>query len=168
MDDRWRALIAAVRSVYPGRITYSANWDQLEVMTFGDALDFLGMNAYFEVGDEGPTLYGMLANWQEPLATVSRWQARHGKPVVVTEIGYPSREGGTVDPWNYRGQGGADAEEQDLGYRAFITAWAAQPWLAGVYFYYWWDDPTDGGRGYTPRGKPAARTVFRWYTSPVP
>ena len=168
MEDRWRQLLADVRRIYPGQVTYSANWDHLEVIGFADALDFLGMNAYFEVGDTAPTLPGLLTRWQAPLATVNAWQARHDKPVVVTEVGYPSRRGGTVDPWNYLAQGPADAEEQDLGYQAFILAWQDQPWLAGTYFYMWWDDPADGGRGYTPRGKPAARTLSRWYTSHEP
>ena len=163
MEARWRELVAQVRRVYPGLVTYSANWDHLDSMAFADSLDFLGMNAYFKVGDSAPTLPGLLQRWQQPLATVARWQARHGLPVVVTEIGYPSRRGGTVDPWNYLGTGEADASEQDLGYRAFILAWRSQPWYAGAYFYIWWDD-AQADRGYTPRGKPAAESLHRWYT----
>jgi hypothetical protein len=168
MEDRWRQLLSDVRGIYGGLLTYSANWDQLEVIGFTDALDFLGMNAYFEVGDGAPTLPGLLHRWQEPVATVAAWQARHRKPVVITEIGYPSRRGGTVNPWDYLDPGPADVEEQDLGYQAFILAWRDQPWLAGTYFYMWWDDSQEGGRGYTPREKPAARTLSRWYTSPEP
>ncbi|MCZ6599473.1 MAG: hypothetical protein O7A07_01395 [Acidobacteria bacterium] len=163
MEGRWRDLVAQVRLIFPGLVTYSANWDHLDVIGFADTLDFLGMNAYFEVGDAAPTLEGLLQAWSHSLSGVARWQARHGKPVVVTEIGYPSRRGGTIDPWNYLGTGEPDVNEQDLGYRAFILAWRSRPWYAGAYFYMWWDD-AQGGRGYTPRGKPAAETLRRWYT----
>jgi hypothetical protein len=165
---RWRELIRQVRRVYPGEVTYSANWDHLEVLQFADDLDVLGMNAYFEIGRPGAGLAELVANWQPILDDVERWQRRHGKPVVVTEVGYPSRAGATVDPWNYLGEGEVDVEEQELGYRAFMTAWSTRPWLAGAYFYLWWDDPDDGGRGYTPREKPAARTLRQWYTSRQP
>ena len=52
--------------------------------------------------------------------------------------------------------------------RTQLTALTGRPWLAGVYFYMWWDDPADGGIGYTPRGKPAAATLRRWYTQGLP
>ena len=73
------------------------------------------------------------------------------------------RRGSTSHPWDYMAAGEADLAEQDIGYRAFIDAWSGMPWLIGTYFYQWWDEE-DGGRGYTPRGKPAGRTLRRWYT----
>ncbi len=174
--DRWRELVRQVRAVYPGLVTYSANWDHLDVMAFADALDLLGMNAYFEVGRdrpgdaraEAPTVAGLAARWEPILDGVERWSRRHGKPVLVTEVGYPSRAGATLDPWNHLGEGAVDVAAQEQGYRAFILAWSRRPWLAGVYFYLWWDDPAEGGRGYTPRGKPAAGTLRRWYTQGQP
>src|SRR5439155_16871068 len=38
--DRWRRVIRKVRSVYRGRITYSANWDHLDPVSFAGDLDF--------------------------------------------------------------------------------------------------------------------------------
>ncbi|MFQ5669946.1 MAG: hypothetical protein ACE5HD_05430 [Acidobacteriota bacterium] len=160
--ERWRSLTRMVRQVYPGLVTYSANWDHLEPVGFAGEMDFIGMNAYFEVGDPSPSLEKMVARWKEILVKIETWQHSHGLPIVVTEIGYQSRTGSTLDPWDYLGAGGANPREQDLGYRAFMQAWSGREWLAGTYFYLWWDED-DGGRGYTPRGKPAARSLKQWY-----
>ncbi|MFQ5767525.1 MAG: hypothetical protein ACE5ID_06020 [Acidobacteriota bacterium] len=162
-NERWEALIAQVRAVFPGQITYSANWDHLQEIRFAGALDFIGMNAYFEVGSPHPTLDGLLDRWQPILRQLDAWQARLAKPVVVTEIGYQSKKGSTLHPWDYLAEGEEDPVEQDLGYRAFMAAWSTRHWFAGCYFYLWWEENDKDGRGYTPRGKPAAGSIAQWY-----
>jgi hypothetical protein len=163
--DRWRRVIRKVRRAYPGRITYSANWDHLDPVTFGDALDFLGMNAYYEVGGEGPSDVGsMVLKWKEIQKGIHRWQAAHeGKPLVITEIGYPSRAGAGRDPWNYFGEGDPDQEEQRKCYEAFVRAWNGERMLSGVYFYIWWGEGGAADRDYTPRGKSALGVIRAWY-----
>ncbi len=46
-DVRWRRIIAAVREVYHGKVTYGANWNEYAEVKFWDALDYLGVLAYF-------------------------------------------------------------------------------------------------------------------------
>ncbi|MGB0647504.1 MAG: glycoside hydrolase family 113, partial [Bradymonadia bacterium] len=46
---QWRKIIRAVRRVYRGYVTYSANWDHFQQVPFWDALDFIGISAYFEL-----------------------------------------------------------------------------------------------------------------------
>ncbi len=48
-SDRWRGLIADVRKVYSGQLTYSANWDHFEPVSFWDALDVVGITGYHEL-----------------------------------------------------------------------------------------------------------------------
>jgi hypothetical protein len=43
----WKALIEEIRAVYKGKLTYAANWDEYEETFFWDALDFIGIDAYF-------------------------------------------------------------------------------------------------------------------------
>ncbi|MFQ5720312.1 MAG: hypothetical protein ACE5IK_12255 [Acidobacteriota bacterium] len=160
--DRWAELIGRVREVFGGRVTYSANWDHLEQLGFASLTDFVGMNAYHEVGKNGTDVAALVAAWDVILPRVEAWQQRVRRPLVVTEVGYQSRHGTTRAPWDYLGEGAPDPAEQDRAYRAFIEAWSRVPGLAGTYFYIWWDED-DGGRGYTPRGKPAAETLKRWY-----
>ena len=46
-EERWRKIIAAVRSVYHGKVTYGANWNEYAEVKFWDALDYIGVLAYF-------------------------------------------------------------------------------------------------------------------------
>ena len=48
-EGEWRELIARVRWVYHGRVLYSANWDHYRDIRFWDALDFVGVNAYYRL-----------------------------------------------------------------------------------------------------------------------
>jgi len=46
-DERWRKIIAAVRAVYHGKVTYGANWNEYADVKFWNALDYIGVLAYF-------------------------------------------------------------------------------------------------------------------------
>jgi glycosyl hydrolase family 113 len=164
--ERWARIIRKVRDIYPGLITYSANWDHLEEVSFGRDLDFLGMNAYYEIGkgsDSSPA--AMATRWRDIQGNIRSWRKANGdKPIVITEVGYPSRTGAGVDPWNYFGEGQPDLEEQRKCYEAFVQAWNGEKMLAGVYFYLWWGDGGSRDRDYTPRGKPAQDVIQAWFS----
>ena len=51
--DRWLKIIAAVRAVYYGKLTYGANWNEYDTVKFWDALDYLGVLAYFPLTQSG-------------------------------------------------------------------------------------------------------------------
>jgi len=67
-----------------------------------------------------------------------------------------------AEPWDEGAAAPVDAralEAQRLGFAAFRAAFAATPWLDGFYVWSWYGWGGPGSRGYTPRGKPAAREV---------
>ena len=47
----WTGLIAEVRQVFDGALTYSANWDEVEDVLFWDQLDWIGVNAFYPLAD---------------------------------------------------------------------------------------------------------------------
>jgi glycosyl hydrolase family 113 len=163
--NRWRKVIRGVRQVYPGSITYSANWDHLEPVSFARDLDFLGMNAYYEVGkDSGSQVASMVGRWRDIQRGIRSWKESNGDPpLVITEVGYPSRQGAAVNPWNYFAEGDSDPEEQRKCYEAFVRAWKDERILSGVYFYLWWGEGGLQDRDYTPRGKSALDVIRAWY-----
>ena len=162
----WLDLIGKVRAIYAGRLTYSANWDHRESLSFAGALDDVGMNAYFELSrDPGATVEDLVRAWRPILSEVAAWREGIGKPLILTEVGYPSRRGAAVDPWDYAERGSPDPESQERAYRAFTEAWTGFPHLAGVYFYLWWGSGGPADPGYTPRGKPAENVLREWFAS---
>ena len=89
-DADWRRLIAKIRTIYSGDLTYAANWwREYEEIRFWDVLDFIGIQAYFPLTDsESPTLEQLTEGWAQHLAPIEAIQKRFGKPVLFTEIGY--------------------------------------------------------------------------------
>ena len=54
--EAWRALIRDVRRIYPGPLTYAANWwGDFETMPFWGDLDLLGLNMYYPLAAKGET-----------------------------------------------------------------------------------------------------------------
>jgi hypothetical protein len=161
---RWRALIDRVRAIYRGELTYSANWDHYHQVAFWDKVDYLGTSAYYELIDEVPTTYAALhLGWQRIRRDLEKWQQTVGKPLLITEIGYPSTSTAARTPWDYTG-GTLDLQQQRLCYRAFIEAWRGSRSLAGTFLWIW--EPGRGGpadRGYAWRGKPAEAEIAAWY-----
>jgi len=164
MGDRWRTLIGRVRGVYPGRITYSANWDHRGALAFAGDLDVLGMNAYFKLSDTpDATVDDLVKAWGPIRHDIDQWRRSFGKRLIFTEVGYPSRRGAAIDPWDYDAAGEPAPEEQMRCYRAFRRIWDGDPGLEGVYFYLWWGQGGPEDTGYTPRGKPAESVIREWF-----
>jgi len=160
----WVRIIDRVRAVYGGAVTYSANWDHLEI-SFGDRLDFLGMNAYFRIARTPEAgVEEMVRSWKPIRSDLDAWRARWGdKRILITEVGYPSRRGAGIDPWNYAASGKPAPEEQKRCYQAFREVWGGDPALQGVYFYMWWGEGGPDDTDYTPRNKPAETVLRDWY-----
>ena len=109
-ERHWRALIADVRAVYAGPLSYAANFDQVEDVGFWDALDAIGVNAYYPLsrwGQEGDALQGALAaSWTAIAERLNSLASRHGGagrvlPVVLFELGWTRKAGSTVRPFSY-------------------------------------------------------------------
>lgn len=162
--ERWRALIRRTRSRFSGRLVYSANWDHAQALPFADELDELGVSAYFPLGGGGerPPLSALVAAWRGPLELLARLRARYGKPLLLTEIGYPARAGAADEPWRVDVEAELDLELQARLFDAFRLAVLERgDVLDGFYVWNWFGfgGPSDGG--YSPRGKPAAAAVER-------
>ena len=98
----WGQLIARVRTIFKGQLLYSANWDQINGPDFWDLLDGAGVSAYFELdlqGDE-PRVALVKKQWGRYLAQLKDFSRMIGKPVVLTEVGYPSQISAAQKPWD--------------------------------------------------------------------
>lgn len=166
--ERWLDVIDRVRVTAPDvEVLYSANWDHFEPVSFWDAIDVVGMTGYWELTrDMNATTEDLLLSWQSIKPSVLDWLDRIGKPVVITEIGYPSLDGGAAWPWDETRKAPVDLEEQRRAYDAFARAWSDTPQLSGVYFWNWFGFGGEKDGNYTPRGKPAADVIRRWYRTP--
>lgn len=185
-EARWRALIAALRARFDGSLLYSTNWDRLAPaadapapVAFWDALDEVGVTAYFPLSDrdEAPTEDAIARAWVAPKREIAAFAARVGRPVVFTEVGYPSRVGAARAPWDDgpRGDGLLDTPQVDLEQQrrlvaGFCDAFAPRGEVRGFYAWNWFGVGGARDSGFTLRGKPAAaeleRCFARWPDAP--
>jgi hypothetical protein len=168
-EGHWRRLIADVRQVFRGSLAYQANWDHREVPRFLDALDQAGTNAYFELGRDvaRPSVGLLTAAWWPHRDRLVAWARSLGRPLLITEIGYPSVAGAAAFPWDHTRRGPIDLEAQRRAYEAFFAVWMDEPALAGFFVYEWWGEGGAADPGYTPRGKPALEVLRRWFARPA-
>jgi hypothetical protein len=168
-EGRWRDLASRVREIYGGELVYSANWDHYQSVPFVDALDYAGVSGYFELVDkrsdppDEPDMERLVHSWREQHLRLMRMSRRAEKPLILTEVGYRSQRGAAARPWHDSCDAGVDLEVQRRCYEAVRRVWAKEPRLAGIYFWNWYGIGGPEDTDYTPRGKPAAKEIARWY-----
>jgi hypothetical protein len=163
----WRAIIDAVRAAYPGPVTYGANGPEVFDVRFWDALDFIGLSAYFPLVDRpSPTTGELVAAWRPIVDRLAALSARWRRPIVFTELGYRSVDGAAGPQWDLDDDEPINLTVQAVAYRAFFEAVWSQPWFGGVYWWKWSSAELDGGitsGEYSPIGKPAEQVIDEYY-----
>jgi hypothetical protein len=178
--QQWINMINSLRSRYPGKVTYSANWggpgftDEIHHIGFWNNLDYMGIAAYFNLNTNTNDYNALKSAWDlyrtrdiEPLYN------QYQKPIVFTEVGYRSVAGAHNRPWDYSTQGPADLQEQANSYEALFRYWDQYDYMQGVQLWDWKSDPNAGGANdndYTPQNKLAETVMLKWFggTTPPP
>jgi len=157
----WRRLIESLREDhgYPGLLTYAANWDEYDQVEFWDLLDYAGVDSYFRLDPaKCPTRDELRASWTASLADLRAWQQTHGRPVLLTEIGYVSGRFCAGEPYDPSTAGIYSECCQKRAYGVALELVAAEPWLGGVFPWDWEPfapHPSARGVSYTPQDKQA-------------
>lgn len=156
---QWRALVAAVREVYGGLITYNCDKYQEDRVSWWDAVDVISSSGYYPLG-----------SWPEQLDRIEAVVSRHGKPFVFLESGCPSREGSAARPNDWSLAGAPSQAEQARWYADMFAACASRDWVDGFVL---WDWPAQlypaaeahRNDDYCVYGKSAAEVIATEYRS---
>lgn len=171
--SNWRKIVSDVRAVYTGPLVYgsSQRMQHFTTITWWDAVDYAGIDAYFPLATQTstPTLGDLNASWTNWITLLNGWQRTIGKPVIFTEVGYNSVVGANQNP-SMNAQKIAnltiDVDLQALLYTALFENFYAVPWLRGIFIWFWpsktnLQGPND--KGFSPQGKPAQDILTQWY-----
>ncbi|WP_276355854.1 glycoside hydrolase family 113 [Cohnella caldifontis] len=158
-EAEWRRLIADVRDVYSGPITYNCDKYQEDRVSWWDAVDVISSSGYYPSGQ-----------WEAQLDRIERAVLRWNKPFFFMEKGCPSRTGSSGRPNDWSLDGGPDEEEQARWYAEMFEACSKREWMRG---YMLWDWPAklharegaSSNRDYCLYGKKAEATVRAFYLS---
>jgi len=171
-ESSWREVVRQSRDNYSGPITYAANWDAKDKVAWWDAVDFVGIDAYFPLTDSNANdINTYRKHLRDGAAAVTAlWKTTfHGKPVAFLETGCKAYDGAAKIPYDFHLDGPVDQQEQALVYQATLEVYSAQPWFAGVFFWNWGMEPGSGGptdTNYTVKGKPAEQVMSDFFSRP--
>lgn len=175
--ERWRKLVDGVRARFNGRLTYAANWTEVAKIRFWDALDRIGVDAYYPLSNDGEerSVSDLIQAWSdfEPprerrrdyVSELERLHGRYDKPLLLTEIGYPSAASAARTPYEVGGK--PDPELQRRLVEAALAVWAEPDWVAGISWWHWTSEPSklvERDRSHALNGKPAAARIREWYS----
>jgi hypothetical protein len=157
----WLDVIAAVRKVYPGLLTYAAhNLEEAEAVKFWGKLDAIGVTLYPPLGADNDA-DGRRAVMRTAADRLDALSKREGKPVFVAEIGLRSAKGAAAKPWESPEE--RKAEPDPALQAQVLSDWLDaldRPSVNGVLVWRWFTDPAAGGvrdTDFTVQGKPAER-----------
>jgi hypothetical protein len=161
-------VIADIRSIYSGPLTYAANWDDAEETVIWGELDVIGVNGFFPLAArDGATYEELAAGGRSVAARVRRLSESWDKPVVFTEFGYTTRKDPAVRPWEWPDHMHGvvvDQAAQAEAYQALLAPLLEEPRFVGAFAWRVYADPDDLSQeaewGFSPRGK-LAELVLR-------
>lgn len=164
----WRSLIRQVREVYKGKITYAANWDNFDQITWWDAVDYIGIDAYFPlVEGDHPSVDAIEKAWTPIKNDLSAHSRKWNKPILFTEYGFQSANGAAGPHWDVdKSETNVNLQLQADAYEATFRALQDESWWMGGFFWKW-HIVTRGdrwrGTEWTPQNKPAEQVIAKWY-----
>ena len=181
----WTDIIASIRSVYSGKLTYSAlynpsadgslaAWDEAAHIQFWNQLDYVGLDVYPPLSSAANASVSQLtAGWsstdaagvtQDYITDMASLAAETGKPILFTETGAQSVLGAnTSTPKTSIVNDAA----QTAYWQSLFDALAVNPpaWMAGILA--WGMSPTDTGgnwaTSFNVNGKPAEAVIASYF-----
>jgi len=161
-EAAWREVIASVRRVNSGHLTFASNWDRYADVPFWDALDAIGIQAYFPLvtaqqvpRGQAPTTEQLSAGWDRVLSKVRQVSERTGKPVIFTELGYDASPTAAHEPWA-SGRGGEAVQERALS--VALRRIHQEPAVRGVFLWKWF--PGEVARGDFRLSRPEVQALI--------
>lgn len=167
--EYWFELIEKIKSIYLGKLTYAANWDEFKQIPFWEELNFIGIDAYFPISySKTPTVEDCKQGWQKHKETIKNVADNYNRPVLFTEYGYRSVHFAAKKPWaTERNITEVNLKGQVNALEALYDEFWNEDWFAGGFLWKWHhENKKAGGKNnsrFTPQNKPAEHVVRAIY-----
>ncbi len=168
------SIIHEIRGVYPGILTYSANWDDVDQTVILGDLDVIGINAFYPLAQKnGASATELIEGGRQVRAKVHALADTWRRPVLFTEIGYTTRPDPAIKPWEWpdtMAHVHVDEDAQALAYHALLGPLLEEEYFAGFFVWRVYADPDDASQeaewGFSPRGKLAELVMRDAFAAP--
>jgi hypothetical protein len=166
----WRAVVQNVRTHYSSPLTYAANHDSQQNVSWWDELSYIGIDAYYSLtASNDPNLDELKAAWNSWADAIESWRNTNwpSMDVIFTEVGYQSVDGTNQTPWWTDPAGSTiDMQEQADCYEALLSQCRMRNWWRGVFWWNWETNPEAGTPAdpySTPQNKLAELILRNYY-----
>ncbi len=165
----WNTLIKQIKSVYKGKVTYAANWDEFKRTPFWNELDYIGIDAYFPISEEKtPSLESCLMGWEAHRKVIMETSKAMNKKVLFTEFGYRSVDYAGKEPWKSdRSMTNVNLEAQSVLTQSLFDTFWTEDWFAGGFLWKWFHNYKDSGglnnSQFTPQNKPVEAIIHHQF-----
>jgi hypothetical protein len=143
-EARWREIIRAVRTETDAPLSYAANWPDYQRVPFWDALDAIGISAYFPVStDERLTHAAAIdRSWERIRQEILAYAKSQYRQVVFMELGYDTGLNAARAPWeDGDGRPGGAALQALALDRALAAVERPHDDLVGAFLWKWFPGP---------------------------
>jgi|GEM_PF-1773690 len=164
----FQALVAEVRDLYHGPLTYASNWDDADDTEIWRSLDVIGVNGFYPLHwENSPSDEQLDRGAIEAARRVRALGERFERPVFFSEFGYTTRKDSMVEPWLWPEQLSQivpSEADQARSYAALLSQVCAEPNFLGAFVWRMYSDIADLSQepawGFNPWGK-QAESVLR-------
>ena len=125
-EAEWRKLIADIRTVYSGPVSYNTDKYQEDHVKWWDAVDVISSSGYYPLGD-----------WENQLDRIEPVVKKFNKPFFFAECGCMSVVGSPAVPNDWSVKGDVDMEGQAEWYKEMFSACAKRDWVGGFALWDW-------------------------------
>ena len=157
-ESEWRKLIADIRSVYSGPVSYNTDKYQEHNVNWWDCVDYISSSGYYPIDD-----------WENQLDRIEKVVRKFNKPFFFAECGCMSTKDSNRVPNDWAVKGAVDLQGQADWYRTMFTSCSKRDWVGGFCIWDWsaklypaTQADTDGKYGIY--AKPAEQVVKEFYT----
>ena len=153
----WRELVAKVREVYHGLITYNTDKYQEAEVKWWDCVDVISSSGYYPQSE-----------WEDNLSRIKKVVDNYKKPFFFAECGCMCVKGCQEVPndWTFKGE--MDLLIQETYFKMMFDVSKKHPWIEGFGIWDWNSTNTDylsDTKGYSVYNKPAAKVIKQFYES---
>ncbi|MCR5596405.1 MAG: 1,4-beta-xylanase [Lachnospiraceae bacterium] len=156
-DAEWRKLIAEIRGVFSGLVSYNCDKYQEHNVHWWDAVDVITSSGYYPIDD-----------WERQLDRIEAVVKKYDKPFFFAETGCMSVEGSNKVPNDWSVSGASDPAGQQAWYEAMFKACGKRDFVRGMVFWSWTaklyaPSEIDEWKNYDVYAKPACETVAEYF-----
>ena len=167
--EYWNQLTSEIKSIYSGKLTYAANWDEYKRVPFWKQLDYIGIDAYFPISEsKTPSIEDSRKGWQPWKKEMIEVSTKANKKILFTEFGYRSMNHSGKEPWesDYTITNINLEAQNNLTIALFEEFWSEE-WFAGGYLWKWFINHNEVGgvedNQFTPQNKPVENIISEYY-----